>query len=316
MAEKTGHIVKCESDSYSFKWIIPNFCYCKNCMKCIESPTFFTGLNNENEWGLSFSGLSTSCFVKLLNSNNRNINSFIVRLTILQKNCEVYESLQEVYDFKSHLKKSFPNFLQTFVDDKCKLGKSLTILCEIADGRTQLKMWEGNKHLSDNFKVILQSKEYSDVTIVVGEIEFHVHRVMLALCSSVFSAMFKHDMKENQQKIVAVTDIDYETMETLLEYIYTGRVKNIDDLTDKLLIAAEKYALEQLKAACSHALIDKITSENVCEMLKLADKYQANDLKAGVLKYISSHQEEVMKMAEYKTVSDLTCFSLKDIINI
>ena len=115
--------------------------------------------------------------------------------------------------------------------------------------------------------------------------------------------MFKHNVMENQRNIIIeVTDVDYDTMEKLLEYIYTGRVTKIDEATDRLLIAADIYALEGLKCMCSNMLIEKISTENVHEMLKLAVKYQAADLKAGVLDYISLHKKDNLSLDSLKEI--------------
>ena len=53
----------------------------------------------------------------------------------------------------------------------------------------------------------------------------------------------------------------------------------------------------------SNMLIEKIGAENLCEMLKLAAKCQADDLNAGVLDYISLHSED-----------DLPLLSLREIL--
>ena len=77
---------------------------------------------------------------------------------------------------------------------------------------------------------------------------------MLAMRSLVFSTMFKHNVENQRNIIIEVTDVDYDTMEKLLQYVYTGRVTNIDKATERLLIAADQYALEGLKCMCSNRI--------------------------------------------------------------
>ena len=49
----------------------------------------------------------------------------------------------------------------------------------------------------------------------------------------------------------------------------------------------------------------------MCDMLKLADKYSADDLKSGVLDYVSMNGIEVIKILESSPKMDLPLFSNK-----
>ena len=307
----SGTIARINSDTYCYRWFIRNLHIFRHDPK---SSTFTTGVDNENKWYLSLIDCSGLC-ITLLDCKEEIVNVKVKVYSPTENNAVEYEQN------KLSLQKGKSNFLHGFAelcyavvaDDYSHLPPDgVTIICEITHLKPQTT-FEDHSLLND-LKLTLQSGKNSDVTIFLEQKEFRVHKFMLALRSPVFSAMFKHNMKESKQNIIEITDIDQDIMEIILEYIYTGTLKDIDDEADRLFIAADKYALEGLRIMCSKVLIEKISIENVFQMFELADQYQANDLKECVLDYISNHREEVMKMPEYKLISNMPFFSIRQIV--
>ena len=66
--------------------------------------------------------------------------------------------------------------------------------------------------------------------------------------------MFEHDMEEKKNSRVEVKDVDPDVMAEMLRFIYTGRTASLDTMAADLLAAADKYALERLKASSSEEL--------------------------------------------------------------
>ena len=91
--------------------------------------------------------------------------------------------------------------------------------------------------------------------------------------------MFESQMLEGISNRVQILDVDYEVMREVLRFIYTGKSNSIDKMADLLLAAADKYALERLKALCEEALCNNLDIENVADTLILADCHSAVQLK-------------------------------------
>ena len=74
----------------------------------------------------------------------------------------------------------------------------------------------------------LQKKEImSDVTIVCDGARFPAHKLILSARSEVFAAMFSHkDTLESQQNEVTIKDLTKLTVETFLNFIYSGAVNH------------------------------------------------------------------------------------------
>lgn len=144
------------------------------------------------------------------------------------------------------------------------------------------------------------SKDFSDFTIICGEnTKFPVHRCILSHRSSVFKNLFTVDMIESKENYVEVEDIDAETMLEVLRYIYTGQIEKLDRLTQKILYAAEKYDLQNLKAVCISVLVDQLSEENVLETLVLADRYNDENLFIKCMDLINFNFEDIKISTEW-----------------
>ena len=53
-------------------------------------------------------------------------------------------------------------------------------------------------------------------------------------------------MREAKTGVVVLQDIEGKTMEKLLEFIYTGKIEEMDDQLERLLYAADKYEVQDL----------------------------------------------------------------------
>ncbi|KFM73551.1 BTB/POZ domain-containing protein 3, partial [Stegodyphus mimosarum] len=106
----------------------------------------------------------------------------------------------------------------------------------------------------------------ADVTFEVGAEgkPFKAHKLILALVSPVFEAMFYGGLAEKGEKVV-IPDIAPEGFDCLLRYIYTEEVsfKNASEAF-MTCTAAEKYCIPHLKGLSEYFISDcELTAENV-----------------------------------------------------
>ena len=191
---------------------------------------------------------------------------------------------------------------------------TLTIMCELtikgggvslvdSGPRSSILVQSGNEetsiwnHILDMGK-ILRDEKFPDVTIVCQGEEFPCHKAILAGRSSVFEAMFSHNMKEKMENKVVVEDIDADTLDGLLCFIYCGSTTS--GKSAKLLVAAEKYNLMDLKKLCEENLCVNITVENVLDRLELADLHNAAILRSMALKFIGRNAKEVAAQKDWR----------------
>jgi len=159
---------------------------------------------------------------------------------------------------------------------------------------------QGNS-LSCDMRDAFAMSDFTDMTIVCDKREFHCHKFMLAARSEVFAAMLRHEFLEKQNSRVDVKEIDGETMELLLSYIYTGQVTDFKNVSVvELFKAADRYRLDHLKNMCEEELVKRVEASNAADILSLAHKYNAGPLKSFALAMISRNVEEVMRTRGWK----------------
>jgi len=137
----------------------------------------------------------------------------------------------------------------------------------------------------------LNTGQYSDFVITSRDgTEFKCHKIVLASKSRVFHAMFSaENMQEALQSQLRIVDIEPNTLAALLKYLYTGDVDASQSAG--LLVAADKYDLQPLRQACESNLVKGLNGQNVVDLLLLADRHHAKDLKEGALQLLRSSGE-------------------------
>ena len=179
-----------------------------------------------------------------------------------------------------------------FVQEEVVIEGDQTISHDFLDATNSLSC-----DLGDSFK----STDFTDMTIICDKREFHCHKFMLAARSEVFAAMLRHEFLEKQNSRVDVKEIDGETMELLLSYVYTGHVTDFKNVSVvELFKAADRYRLDHLKHMCEEELVNRVEASNAADILSLAHKYNAAPLKSFALAMISRNVEEVMRTRGWK----------------
>ncbi|KAF8796454.1 TD and POZ domain-containing protein 1 [Argiope bruennichi] len=112
-------------------------------------------------------------------------------------------------------------------------------------------------------------------------------------------------MKEKNSGHVDITDLEDDTVQRMLEYMYTDSLADMQlEGACKLYAAADKYQILSMKKRCSSFLKESLCPNKVYDVLVLADLHQDDDLKNDVQDYIIEHDREVFGSAEWKTFMD------------
>ncbi|XP_065204311.1 speckle-type POZ protein-like [Planococcus citri] len=256
----------------------------------------FAGACDDFKWWLElFRSENDEIIVSLSPDRNKNSDkcsplSGNLKITLSNNDGTWYRSSEASFQFE--LNKTDPFFELDICDGKelkNGLGCSnrIFVWCHVEYGymKKPASLFELTS-LSRDFERIRTAEDLSDVTISVNGKNYPVHKVILAARSSVFNAMFRNDMQENQKNHIMITDMEQEAFEEMLHYIYTGEMRRLDEWAFELLPAADKYDLEELKKGCEGILITKLSAENVGKILVLADMHNAEELKASALRFI------------------------------
>ncbi len=134
---------------------------------------------------------------------------------------------------------------------------------------------------------------------------FQAHRIILASHSPVFKRMLETDMKEKQEKVMTISDLDKEVISDMLTFLYTGSAPNLEIRAKELLNAANKYQLPRLMVMCKDKLEEEIETENVIEIIQLADLHGVRELKRECLEFIKSNSKAVQKTTGWEDLKGI-----------
>ncbi|GET03118.1 hypothetical protein GLOIN_2v1847831 [Rhizophagus clarus] len=114
--------------------------------------------------------------------------------------------------------------------------------------------------LVQDLKSLINNPKYSDIEILCEDKKIlYGSRSILAARSEVFEGLFYNGMKETYEKQVSFPTINSSVMEIILEYIYTGSIKD-----------------------------EYLTKDNIIEVFQAADYFQLENIKNFITKIIIS----------------------------
>ena len=318
------------SEKFSYTWTIHNFSYTtfRSDGSNLKSPTFQT----------LHKGNNISWYLRL--SNERNLSDkrmYLLACGKVSQDCKISaksefsvinENIEESIKYDVTQIGMYPSGHQFFVSSYSNYIPSrqdlmmtnsgfcpndkLTVVFEITFLTDELISTSNSCNINqqvpecelvDDIGAFFGNKNFSDIKLTVNGKDFHAHKIMLAARSSVFAAMFEHEMTENINNTVNITDISYNIFEEVLRYIYTGKISSLSDETAiELLVAADKYELNRLKIICEVFIGKNLTKDNVTDILIVADAHRSTLLKTQALEFISAHMKDVMNTNGYKSM--------------
>ncbi|KAG8170943.1 hypothetical protein JTE90_006937 [Oedothorax gibbosus] len=147
--------------------------------------------------------------------------------------------------------------------------------------------------LSRDLLLLYKKKAFCDVTLNTEDTSLSAHKNILSTRSRVFEAMFERDQTvEGRSGVVEIDDVDSETMDRLLVYLYSDSLEDLRwEQASVLYYAADKYAVIPLKRECSQVLMVGLTADNVCDALVLADRHSDEQLMSCAVDFVRYNEE-------------------------
>uniref|UniRef100_A0A0G4GSZ3 BTB domain-containing protein n=1 Tax=Chromera velia CCMP2878 TaxID=1169474 RepID=A0A0G4GSZ3_9ALVE len=159
--------------------------------------------------------------------------------------------------------------------------------------------------LIGDLKRIVNDPEFSDVTLVVDGKEIYAHKAILATRCEHFRAMFSSKMREFHEGRVNIDLWSYQSVLATLEFLYTGSLGDRPStVVAEVLGLADSFGLDGLKRLCESSMAHSIERENVCQLLRSADKYLAKDLKEKCMQYIKKNKKEVLRTDGFRSLKE------------
>ncbi|CAL1285559.1 unnamed protein product [Larinioides sclopetarius] len=169
---------------------------------------------------------------------------------------------------------------------------------ESVDGEIQIKMSDlGIIDLCESMSVLYQNGLFSDLTVVVVEDEFRVHKSILSARSEIFREMF--ESKKDLDKIV-IDGLSKKAASQMLFFIYTGHTEELTiETAVELFVVADKYKLNLLKNSCSDMMVQNLNLNNAIEFLSLSNKHYDENLQSASVDFIVANTLEVRQHSKW-----------------
>lgn len=293
------------------EWNITNIGLSDKVGDCYDSPTFyFAGsswyLRTAVDISLKKDEKSNYIALFIKRKDSGPLISIKYNMKLLVNNVKQKEfSSTEVFEKEN----GFGHRNVILISDLLKMTLDVVIIrCLLNyDGRKKVEtsIYQIHQTVCDNLGGLYLNEKWSDVELHVEGKKLHAHKMILAARSSVFSAMFDHDMAENLTNEVNIEDIDLESFKCVLRFMYCGEIDVIS--TENALTiyaAADKYALKDLKKLCLEYAEKKLTIEWVLDVVKFADFYNETETGEAARKFFRENAIEILETDHWKTFSE------------
>ncbi|RWS00717.1 Kelch-like protein 17, partial [Dinothrombium tinctorium] len=144
-----------------------------------------------------------------------------------------------------------------------------------------------------------KSGQLCDVSLEVNSNKVKAHRLVLSATSAYFNAMFNSEMAEKSKSVIVLHDIDFNALNLLVEYSYTGEISICEDNVQSLLPAASLLQISSVREACCKFLLRQLHPSNCLGIRHFADAHSCEELHQTSHKYALENFPEVVLTEEF-----------------
>ena len=314
-------------DEASITWTIDNFLEWASSKEpgfTLSSPIFSFDLGGSNARhkisldispkGEKIKGEADYVALYLFNKRNEKMSvKATFKLLTKDNNVLSKHEFPEYYDMSTE-GRGWPKFITMKNLEKAGLlpDDPLTIHCNISVRRSESSAVKyhttplPDKHpktvLSD-FAQMLADQAFSDFEIVCQDKSFPCHKAVLAARSEVFKTMLNNDGEEAKKNCLVIEDFENEEVGQLLQFIYTGILKEDDAIGTELLLLADKYDLPDLVNLCEVALAKDITLETCLGFLDITNRISSKYLIKLCSAFVAEHRRHLMTTSEWTRIA-------------
>jgi speckle-type POZ protein len=172
--------------------------------------------------------------------------------------------------------------------------------------------------------MLLKDGEHSDVNFLIGDERIKAHKAILCARSEYFQKMFLVGrMRESSQSEIVI-DSDAPSFQIMLEFIYSNSISDIDSCTPDemlaLLVAANRYGMEDLRAYCEPYAAKLLSMDNIAAMMLISLHQKDSPLSLACIRFIQENRTALSADATfYKEVEnnpELGIFLFKYAVNL
>ncbi|KAF8024872.1 hypothetical protein BT93_F1893 [Corymbia citriodora subsp. variegata] len=129
------------------------------------------------------------------------------------------------------------------------------------------------------------------------------HWDILASRSPVFKAMLENEMEESRSGTIKITDMSYDGLRAFVSSLYAEAYLD-EQMACELLVLADMYQAKPLKAYCELFLVSKLNWDKSIIYYAFARLYNAKLLLEAALSLISENRKKLREHQEYSILEN------------
>nr|XP_039256659.1 kelch-like protein 12 isoform X1 [Styela clava] len=150
-----------------------------------------------------------------------------------------------------------------------------------------------------------ESKEHCDFAIMVGDRKIPAHRNVLSAGSDYFRAMLSHENIESRNGIVAMQQVQYSSVKTCIEYIYTGNLlTHYGEDCEQLLYTASMMQIKGLCDKIAISLLKKLSPGSFYSTKMIANTFNCVGLVESCNKYALRNFQSIAAEENFKRLDE------------
>eukprot|EP01121_Diplochlamys_sp_Union-15-3_P007517 TRINITY_DN1914_c0_g1_i1.p1 TRINITY_DN1914_c0_g1~~TRINITY_DN1914_c0_g1_i1.p1 ORF type:complete len:223 (-),score=44.20 TRINITY_DN1914_c0_g1_i1:7-675(-) len=144
---------------------------------------------------------------------------------------------------------------------------------------------------------------FSDVELKLDNYVIPAHKVILYARSEFFRTIFDSSFKEREEKQIPLMEINLSIFEDILKYIYTNLSSVDAESIVDLLMASDRFLLEDLKRRIEKDLEEAFSLENIVDILMISEQSSSPRLKRACIEFIAQRLDAFKRLEGFNRLS-------------
>lgn len=146
----------------------------------------------------------------------------------------------------------------------------------------------------------------SDVTFLVGETKFHLHKTILAARNDYFRAMLFGGLAETAKEVITIGDTTAEGFQQIVHFLYAGKIDVLlldKDLVLEILCLSHRYGIDELVRLVSRFLKSTLHLRDVSRIYNHANMFDLEELVATTCEFMDRNAKAVLASDDFLHLS-------------
>nr|XP_018669466.2 kelch-like protein 2 [Ciona intestinalis] len=161
-------------------------------------------------------------------------------------------------------------------------------------------------HSSDLLQFANKSRQdgrFIDIIIVVGRKKIPASKMVLSCHSGYFDTMFETEMEEKHRDVVKLRGVDAKSLEKLVDFMYTGKIKINTNNVCRLLAVSDFLHMHSIRNICIEYLLTTVSPQNCFTIQALAECYTIPQLTEKSNKFVVENYQQLVSSDQFRRLS-------------